>query len=1282
MATNSKVFVSPGVYTSEVDLSFVAQSVGVTTLGIVGETLKGPAFEPIFIRNFDEFSTFFGGTSPEKFVNTQIPKYEASYIAKSYLQQSNQLFVTRILGLSGYDAGPSWSITTQANVDPSTIQFYCLSAVTANCVSECVQYYEVDFVVPFTGCTNSLNSIGFDTTGVPQAILDKFYLPYESFNGDLHSLDNDMRSQVFDIMVTPSTSGSSIYYYGTVPNSYYTGNTSLGYTARTNVFQVNSMNAETINYSAPENDAWYYSLFDNAGGGLYTGSSYYTNVTGLTLTSSLSNCASFYNYYVDGNVLTLDNPSLFPGSGYSTATNVPTSGGAGLGLTVDIVVNGGNQITSVTINQAGTGYLAGDNVVITTGNADATIDILTIGTTHGNINYNTNTIYAYVPHNVDVTKIISTFSACTTDVTINSVTQTSNVTDNDFTYCLNYTLVSADSSVTTNWTVCVSNDNPCDPTTTGNTGTMNVGSITNCYSGSVVGTYFLFDGQAYLDYDDLVIATLRSRGLAEYDSTRSGAVYEVDTLNYVKLDMSGVHSGVTKNPYSTFVINATGKTGTNYSFETSFSNSDSKYITKVFGTSNFSKDRNSVPLFVEEKYQTLLNYGWRKGFIRGLSSNLTALHDARQGSDPSSLGFYLEKYQSPTSSWVVSELRGTKIYKLFKFTTIADGNDANTEVKISIANISFGNGTFDVMVRDFYDSDSGPVVIEKFTNCSMDPNQNNFIAKKIGTVDGEYQLNSKYIMVEVNENAPEDALPCGFEGYDTRTYAGVRSPFPIFKTKYDYAGEVIYNPPFGLSSGADDAIRSNGDNVRRTYLGVSDTVGYDVNFLDYKGKQLPLDVCTQTTGALWDTKTKGFHMDNRASGLTVNNTFYEKVFSIPDNKFILSAVTSATTRFYVGSANFSSDPGDETNPYYRLYSRKFTLVLQGGFDGWDIYRESRTNTDKFVIGRPGYLKGSCPTVKYPTATGWGAFKEITVGDNTQSWANTDYYAYLLGQRTFSNPEAVNINVFATPGIDYVNHSDIVESAIDMIENDRADSVYICTTPDFQMFTPTLDMADLIYPQEAIDNLEGTGIDSNYTATYYPWVLTRDSVNNTQIYLPPTAEVTRNLALTDNIAFPWFAAAGYTRGIVNAIKARKKLTQEDRDVLYKGRINPIATFSDVGTVIWGNKTLQIRESALDRINVRRLLLQARKLISAVSVRLLFEQNDQKVRQDFLDAVNPILDAIRRDRGLYDFRVTVSSDTADLDRNQMTGKIYIKPTKALEFIDITFYITPTGASFENI
>ena len=215
----------------------------------------------------------------------------------------------------------------------------------------------------------------------------------------------------------------------------------------------------------------------------------------------------------------------------------------------------------------------------------------------------------------------------------------------------------------------------------------------------------------------------------------------------------------------------------------------------------------------------------------------------------------------------------------------------------------------------------------------------------------------------------------------------------------------------------------------------------------------------------------------------------------------------------------------------------------------------------------------------------------------------------------------------------------------------------------------------------IDQLDGE-FDSSYTATYWPWIQVRDTDNATQIYLPPTGEVLKNIALTDNVSYPWFAVAGYSRGLVNAIKAKKKLTLENRDDLYKARINPIATFSDTGTIIWGNKTLQVRESALDRINVRRLLLRARKLISAVAVRLLFEQNDEQVRNEFLRLVNPILESIKKERGLYEFRVVVSNDPEDIDANTLRGKIYIKPTRALEFIDVEFLITPTGASFENI
>ena len=1063
---NQKVYVSPGVYTSERDLSFVAQSVGVTTLGLVGETLKGPAFEPIFITNYDEFQAYFGGTIPEKFVNTQIPKYEAAYIAKSYLQQSNQLFVTRILGLSGYDAGPSWSLKVIANPDPTTIGFNPSSPTT--------------WSVNFTANT-SANTITF-LTAFPGVINQNLTSQYRMSDGSTSDIQSDILGFVQDIVANNSISGNTANVYGTLPESDYYSLLST-YANLNNVYEVDSLNAEMNDLTSSSNDAWYYGNFNLTSGDSYTG------------------------------------------------------------------------------------------------------------------------------------------------------------------YSMNYSVVAIASG-------------------TGSS-----------YSGTVSGNYYTLSGTAFNEYNNMVVATLRSRGISLYENSASseahGPIYEVSGLTDVELVCTGQYSGVSENPYATFLISGVTKDGDTFSFETNLSAASSKYITKVLGVDNFGKSRQEVPLFVEEAYPAALAYAYNQSYIRGLSCDLIALPGARS-EDSSSIAYNLQKYQSPMTPFLVSELRGNKVYKLFRFISISDGDAANVEIKVSILNLSFNNMTFDVIVRDFFDSDANPVVIEKFTSCNLDPASNNFVAKKIGSSNGEYGLNSKFIMVEMSDEAPIDALPCGFYGYTQREYGGSSniSPVPKFKTKYYFPGETIYNPPFGSVSGGDNSVESAGDIVRRSYLGFSTQFGVDESLLTYKGKQNPNNWVTSVypvDGSDWNYLSKGFHMDSGATVVSISNSY----------------ATSGTPAFECGVADFRFDPETQENPYYFIFARKYTVCFAGGFDGWDIYREHRTNQDRFQLGSSGFLAGASPSTRYPTATGEGTFKRIVVENNNQDFANTDYYAYLLGILTFRNPEATNINVFATSSIDYVNNSNLVEEAIDMIQFQRADSVYIPTTPDYNMFTPDgTNPQDIIYPQEAVDNLDNTGIDSNYSSTYYPWILVRDTVNNTQIYLPPTGEVCRNLALTDNISFPWFASAGYTRGLVNSIKARLKLTQEDRDTLYQGRINPIATFADVGTVIWGNKTLQVADTALNRLNVRRLLLQARKLISAVAVRLLFEQNDQVVRQQFLDSVNPILDSIRRDRGLYDFRVTVSSTPEDLDRNTLSGKIYIKPTKALEFIDIEFLITPTGASFENI
>jgi hypothetical protein len=464
-------------------------------------------------------------------------------------------------------------------------------------------------------------------------------------------------------------------------------------------------------------------------------------------------------------------------------------------------------------------------------------------------------------------------------------------------------------------------------------------------------------------------------------------------------------------------------------------------------------------------------------------------------------------------------------------------------------------------------------------------------------------------MLQMAENHPTDAFPAGFKGFVSSDNFGANSNLGsvLFKTKYYEAGDVIsYN-----SDGTPNI--SSGDKVKKVSLGLSSQNGIDSDLFKYKG----IDAISVSYG---------FHLSSQAAEISG---------TLP------SGFAYQTTEYDLEG----TDKGLLDNISYR----KFTFAVCGGYDGWDIYRTTRTNGDAYIFGKSTYSAS-------------GLFS-TTVG-------NSDYYSYLQGIETFANPEAVDINVFATPGINFFDHSSLTTQAIDMVENDRADSLYIIGAPNDNS-------ADGV-----VGSLDSVSLDTNYSATYWPWIQVRDTDNATQLYIPPTGEVLKNIALTDNVSYPWFAVAGYQRGLVNAIKAFKKLTLDERDELYKNRINPIATFSDTGTIIWGNKTLQVRESALDRINVRRLLLRARKLISAVAVRLLFEQNDEQVRQEFLRLVNPILESIKKERGLNEFKVSVSNDPEDIDANTLRGKIYIKPTRSLEFIDLEFIITPTGASFENI
>ena len=601
--------------------------------------------------------------------------------------------------------------------------------------------------------------------------------------------------------------------------------------------------------------------------------------------------------------------------------------------------------------------------------------------------------------------------------------------------------------------------------------------------------------------------------------------------------------------------------------------------------------------------------------------------------DKNNVENYRQQFRCASTPWIVSELKGegsngVKVEPLFRFHTISDGDYANSEVKVSIQNIRPDEGLFDVVVRKFDDMDSTPTILERFSKCSMVPGTNNFIGFKIGTFDGEYILKSKYITVQVNINErTEGCVPAGFEGYPMRS----------FGTGYTYFD-------MGYSLKINDDIKP-----KKQYFGFSNNTGVDVDIFKYKG--------AYAYGREGEV-SKGFHLDSRIADITEMANVYQYVSK--DEKL---NVSGNYTRPLIGT-----EKEMEGSIYEDINYRKFTVCFYGGFDGWDPYRSQRTNTNEFKAN------------KYMGKTTEGStFTQINDPESLNLVGNcitSDYYAYLAGARQFDNIEAVDINVFATPGIDYVNQSYLSKEILSMIEEERGDTLYIMTTPD------TTKEGNMIYPDEAVSGLEDAEIDSSYAATYYPWVKYFDKDNSVYINLPATKDALAAMAYTDNISYPWFAPAGTVRGAVECERAAYITKLEDEDVLYEGRINPIKTFASDGVKIWGQKTMYEGDTPLNRINVRRLMLRVKKLIVGACRRLIFEQNDSTVKAQFEGLVKPILDDIKAKRGIYDYRLEVNDSAEARDRLELPAAIYIKPTKALEYIDLVFVISPESISFDDM
>ena len=306
-------------------------------------------------------------------------------------------------------------------------------------------------------------------------------------------------------------------------------------------------------------------------------------------------------------------------------------------------------------------------------------------------------------------------------------------------------------------------------------------------------------------------------------------------------------------------------------------------------------------------------------------------------------------------------------------------------------------------------------------------------------------------------------------------------------------------------------------------------------------------------------------------------------------------------------------------------------------------------------------------------SGQNFYKDIT-GTNTQGFdlstaVTAGSLEYIKAIKLLKNQDEYDINMLLLPGVIGSIHSSVVTEAIDMCEA-RGDVFYIAD--------PVAHGSNLTDATSEADSR-----DTNYAAMYWPWVQVKDNQIGVSRSVPPSVVMSGVYAFNDSVSQPWFAPAGLNRGgIDTAIQAERKLTHSNRDDLYDANVNPIATFPGQGIIAWGQKTLQAKSSALDRVNVRRLMITVKKFIASTSRFLVFEQNNTQTRNRFLNIVNPYMEQVQANSGLSAFKVvmTDTNNTPDVvDRNILYGQIFVQPTRTAEFIVLDFTVQPTGATF---
>lgn len=699
----------------------------------------------------------------------------------------------------------------------------------------------------------------------------------------------------------------------------------------------------------------------------------------------------------------------------------------------------------------------------------------------------------------------------------------------------------------------------------------------------------------------------------------------------------------------------------------------------------------------------------------------SASRDAGNATTPNYEAF-TDRYRHAVTPWVISQKFGGKNQNLFRLHALDDGEEFSRKYKFSIQSIvpssdkSYPYGAFDLVIRAWDDTDTSQVILERFTGLSLDPSSDNYVARKIGNLnmyydfdrnvpdqklvyEGDYENNSKYVRIEMNPvleagEIDPTALPVGFRGiYHTVTSGSsplatlgdlpvTGSASPSFTQLINQFREPPL--PFRLSIDSGNELSRVVDS--KLYWGVAfqnpklkKGYGYQLNdvlntSLKSYSKYFP------------DFKTNSLNFvvgnnegvpDTVQNGVLDADRFNDNLFSLENITVYTSSLGSADSQrwaearymrngsVYTGEKTRNWDPSKDLAETFNRQFAKFTFFSQGGFDGVNIFDKDEKEINNYAVESD---------MKSPV-------RGNSEGPNVR--------AYIKALEVMKNVVNVDIQLLAIPGIRNEFISDLAIKATE----ERFDALYLMDIWSYdaggQPITSSVQKVDV---KETSRNFIERNLNTSFAAAYFPDVSVRipspiPGGPERKVIVPATSVALGAMSLNDSLGQPWFAPAGVNRGMLStALEPEVNMQQINLDTLYDANINPIIQKSSTApglspngeVIVWGQKTLLATASSLDRINVRRLLIEIRRQVRDIARTILFEPNRAATLAKFSAAITPVLTRIQSLSGLDRFKVIVDSSTTtqlDVENNTIRGKIYVQPTKTLEYISLDFNVSNT-------